>query len=438
MRYTTPMLLGFSLILAGSMIGFQQPDQATEPEPATQLEVPAGAGPHEAIIRLRDGRFISGILIEETPAQVVLEIAGVETTIRQSRIARLEILPPVDVRYETWRAAVDDSDTEELLLIAEWLLTRARYNDALAEVQTILDARPGLDAATRLQTLIIQQRRLAEHRGSRTKQTNTEADGNPRARSRVDLLDDDEINLIRLLEIDLRNPPEFSVPDDLERRLRELAPSSSSIQRLSSEPSDLEMLRATFDLRARDLYPQIQVEEDPAHLRRYLSQVHNRWILNSCATNRCHGGAEAGRLALAPSGPERDLVGYTNLLIMDRYTLASGERLINYNEPDRSPLLNMALPRKESDNPHPDVKGFRAALPSKTHPRYRAAIRWIREMHRPRPEYPVDTPEMRPVPAAETPQPADELPVDGTMDEPAQESSDQNENTAPSSSKKDE
>jgi hypothetical protein len=116
--------------------------------------------------------------------------------------------------------------------------------------------------------------------------------------------------------------------------------------------------------------------------------------MNGCATTRCHGGEEAGRLYLYNKSPASDRSAYTNFFIIEKFRTAQGMALIDYNEPRRSPLLQMGLPRDKATIKHPDVGGAgrrRApAFTSEDDPRFRQAVAWIRTMYPNRPEYPIE------------------------------------------------
>jgi len=91
-----------------------------------------------------------------------------------------------------------------------------------------------------------------------------------------------------------------------------------------------------------------------------------------------------------------DATIYTNLLILERFKLRDGTPLINYDKPEDSPLLQMALPRESSIYPHPEVtsrSGRRNApeqFRSTEDVQFQRALDWIRAMYQPRPDYPID------------------------------------------------
>ncbi|HWB19759.1 MAG TPA: hypothetical protein VG711_05620, partial [Phycisphaerales bacterium] len=80
----------------------------------------------------------------------------------------------------------------------------------------------------------------------------------------------------------------------------------------------------------------------------------------------------------------------SNLLTLERLKLDPQWPLINYEDPEKSLIVQYGLPRNIARKPHPDVSGWKPAF-SQTNDRLKnATIEWINSMMQPRPEYPVD------------------------------------------------
>jgi hypothetical protein len=161
--------------------------------------------------------------------------------------------------------------------------------------------------------------------------------------------------------------------------------------------SPARILDLMFRVRARNLYSEVKVLDQPRSMRQFRDELHRSWIINSCATTRCHGGNEAGRLRLHNRRPGSDQTLYTNFLILERFRLADDTPLINYEDAGRSPLLHMGLPRDSSRFAHPVVPGadgrgdlWKPAFRSPTDRRFLEATEWIMSMYRPRPDYPIE------------------------------------------------
>jgi hypothetical protein len=141
----------------------------------------------------------------------------------------------------------------------------------------------------------------------------------------------------------------------------------------------------------------VQVVDEPKSMKAFRDEVNSTWLINSCATNTCHGGEEAGRLVLYNHGARRDPTVYTNFLILDRFRLADGRPLINYDDPEKSPLLQLGLPREDSLVKHPSAPmgkagrdGWKPAFKSVTDVQFHQAAAWIDSMYKPHPAYPIE------------------------------------------------
>ncbi|MEO0484053.1 MAG: hypothetical protein AAF138_10570, partial [Planctomycetota bacterium] len=220
------------------------------------------------------------------------------------------------------------------------------------------------------------------------------------------LLNEHQVNLMRVYEIDLADPGRVLIPravvEDLLDRYRGQpgVPLSREGRNALFNARPADILALMFSLQARELYGQVQVLEHPKAIQTFTNDVHRTWLQNSCATNRCHGGAEAGRFRLANRRPNATETIYTNLLILDRFLVRNDQHpdgipLIDYERPERSPLLQMGLPLDVSLFPHPPLSGrdarrFKSVFRSMDDRRFQQALSWIRGMHQPRPDYPIE------------------------------------------------
>jgi hypothetical protein len=262
----------------------------------------------------------------------------------------------------------------------------------------VLKVDPGNTRARDQRKLIEQLRVIAEAPPAPDK-PDTRDDG-PRRMVRPDfpLLSVDDINLIKVYETNLADPPRLRVDRQTVEELiaayaqSDLIPTSKEGRDALLRQSPERILDLMFRLRAREFYPRVKVLDQPESMRAFREQVHGAWLLNACATDRCHGGTDAGRLMLYNRSRNAEAAVYTNFLILERGTLADGTPLINYDQPQRSPLLHLGLPRERSLYPHPEsqaARGWKPSFTSQRDRRYEEALDWIRSMYRPRPEYPI-------------------------------------------------
>ena len=122
-------------------------------------------------------------------------------------------------------------------------------------------------------------------------------------------------------------------------------------------------------------------------MEQFRDVVHTRWLINRCGTTRCHGSVDAGRFQLINYARGSDRTVYSNFVILDRYRSADGLlRMIDWDEPELSLLVQMGLPREDALYPHPDVPGFRPVFGGRDARRFRQTLEWIDSMYRPRPD----------------------------------------------------
>lgn len=392
---------------------WSQPGPPETPPPAAGDAQPA---PAEVTVALRDGRELTGQLISQNARTIVIRINGIDTPFPSDNVEDIRVLPSPREQYRDLRDAIDDKDTQQLLTLTKWLQTRRLYEEALLELAHILELEPHNPEALAMRRLIESQILLDVKAGTSA----PSGPATPRPLRPPEpvfpVLSDDQINLIKVFELDLSDPPRMIVSRDTVNQLVEryagnplIPPTREGREALAREKPE-KILDLMFRVRARDLYGQVKVIDHPTPMRRFREDVHRAWLLNGCATVSCHGGQEAGRLWLAHRRPSSDSTVYTNFLILDRFRLADGRALIDYNDPANSPLLQMGLPRADSLVPHPRVntanraRDWRHVFGSTDDRKFLDAVAWINSLYRPRPEYPIAYDP--PVPAGYRPPPA--------------------------------
>lgn len=372
----------------------------------------------EVEVVLKDGRRQAGLLMERTKAHTVISVNGVVTTHPAEAIDRVTRIPSIDERYRMLRDAIDADDVDAIVQLAEWLRGKGRLDLALWEVERALLLEPGNPRGKDLKVEIVAQQKVNE-----AKRLVPGPDPGPDKPPPFvfPLLNAEQINLMKVYEVDLRDPPSMNVPPDVTRRFlaayagRDVeglgtVPSSPEAKELFVRQRPADLLAWFFAARAREFYGQVRVRENPAAMRAFVREVHNNWLINSCATTKCHGGEEAGRLWLTNQRAGSEPAAYTNFLILERFRTADGKGLIDYDQPERSPLLDFGLPREVAVFKHPEVPGkgkWRPVFQDRDDDRYLRAIDWIKSMYRPRTGYPIEYTPPVPKPQAEAVAPTD-------------------------------
>jgi len=393
---------------AGLAWSSAQPGAEVRP-PASPLPAtapPATTGSETEVV-FKDGARVSGMVVEQSPETIVMSINGIRTTFKMSTIDRIRVLPPIEDRYRALRDTIDPEDADGIMKLAEWLRARGRLDLALTEIDRVLELEPANPSARDLRTLIVEQEKLSAATSAPRSDRKPIAplSKTPRA-AEFPLLTEEQVNLIRVFEVDLNDPPRMIITRDTMRRFldkyagtvvegRGSVPVTPEGRDLFYRLKPAEVLGWMFDLKAREFYNEVEVMENPASMRRFRDDIHRTWLTNSCATSRCHGGEDAGRLWLYNRRNGSDAAAYTNFLILERFRLENGLPLINYNEPSRSVLLQMGLSRDSAVFKHPEVVGlhrgkWKAVFRSEDDHKYQQAVDWILSMYPKRTDYPVE------------------------------------------------
>jgi hypothetical protein len=357
------------------------------------------------VVRLRDGNSFRGVVLADDLDEVRMEIAGIETRFPRKSVLQV-VLEESDLeKYLRLREAIPQVDHVRRLALCRWLHQRRMYAEALEELDRLLEDFDLGDART-LRAVVEAQLAL-DGPPSRAEPLAPLGEGGidpgDVARGTIPLkellpqrlLTRDDVNLIRVLEIDFRRPPRISIePETIRTLIQRYAahpaiPATSEGRTRMFRADPIDLVRLMFELKARDLYPQINVDSEPFALNLFRQRVHDAWLIGNCATSRCHGGLEGGRFFLHNRNSRDERVRFTNLLILLRSEW-SDEPLVDFERPLDSLIIQHALPRTEARFPHPDVPGWKPVFTNANQRLLADAVRWIESMYQPRPTYPVE------------------------------------------------
>jgi hypothetical protein len=378
---------------------------------ATVMEVVDLVDPapgQSGVIQFRDGSALRAEIVSDTPAGVEFRRDGLVGNLPRTRVYRVVLVEDFEVRLARAKEGIGQREYGRRLGLARWLASEERFDLAIAELEALLrDA--DIEEARDLLRYVRARVALA----AAARKPGTDAGGEGSAAPRADrppdpeesLLTDEEVNLVRVYEIDFRDPPRLSVPEAAVRELvrkhspNPLLPSTEEgMKALLARPQS-EIAALFFAVKARDLYRLIEVKEDPASLAKFRTRVHNAWLVPNCATSRCHGGSEAGAFRLRSEDSRDDRVRYSNLMTV-LTAKVDGRPIVDFERPERSILIQYAMPRDRASTPHPDVKGWKPALGEGNQLRLTDSLDWIRSMYRPRPDYPITFEPLAPPAAA--------------------------------------
>ncbi|UCD75066.1 MAG: hypothetical protein JSV91_14930 [Phycisphaerales bacterium] len=358
------------------------------------------------VVILRNGRIQEGLILEDAFEYVLMEIEGIRSRLKRPVVHHVILQPSFEEKYEAYRSAIGPNMHEEHLGLCWWLMAQRRYELAEKELKELV-AKKETPEARQLLTVVQAQLALGtppplDEDAGRPSPANP--DGEERETGMVTekdllptkILTHRDVNIIRVYEIDFERPPKLTIGPDTIRQLitsygtNKQIPASQTGRTAMFRADPIDITRLMFDLRARELYDQIQVLSEPYALNMFRQRVHNTWLMNNCATSRCHGGVHAGRLFLHRRGYKDERVRCTNLLILERLEIDPAWPLINYDDPEMSLIIQHGLPRDQARMPHPDVKGWKPVFRPVNPRLLRDALAWIRSMMQPRPDYPVE------------------------------------------------
>jgi hypothetical protein len=374
------------------------------------------------LVQLRDGTIVRGEILKDSLEEVEFQVDSVRGRVPREKVYRVMLELEFETRYARIKAAIAPEEHGRRLGMARWLADQDRLDLAITELEALLrdgdveearemlreiNARVKLELSVKESKENSQKKAAAKAADAAAAEQAKTADassnaakpaprGAPTTREMLpkDLLSNDDVNLVRVYEIDFKDPPRLTVSPEGVRQLilrygsSALVPATTQERNALYSKSSVEIARLMFDLKARDLYNYIEVEEDPTSVAKFRTRVHNSWLISNCATSRCHGGVDAGRFFLYTGNAKDQRIRYTNLLTLLNFKV-DGKPVVNFEDPPNSLLIQYAMTRSSARYPHPDVKGWRPVLSTTTPQLLQDTLDWIRSMYQPRPEYPV-------------------------------------------------
>jgi hypothetical protein len=357
------------------------------------------------VVMMRNGQVRHGVIIEDAFDHVLIEIEGIRARLVRDSVDHVVLQPTFEQTYRKFKSGLLPNFPHQHMELCRWLFQQRKYELCKKELEELLE-KSELVEARRMMRLVDAQLALVKPDDENAQPIEIEAKPIDEADTsetgdlskRRDILTHDDVNLIRVYEIDFDNPPRVTLePSTIDKLIEtyaehKLIPASRTERNAlyRAEPIDV-VEHLIFELRARELYPEIKVITEPTSLNLFRMHVHNTWLMNNCASTDCHGGTFGGRLLLHRSGYRDARVRYTNLLILDRLKLDPElPPLIDYEHPANSLIIQYGLPRDEARYAHPDVPNWQPAFPPGNRKAANSAVEWIKAMMYPRPVYPIE------------------------------------------------
>ncbi len=216
-----------------------------------------------------------------------------------------------------------------------------------------------------------------------------------KSRKSKGLLSDQQINLIKLYELDTANKPVVKITRaDFEQFLEDYQnekkmPKTKRGKRSLHRWKNYQKLQLMFDLKAREYYPKVIVKTIPLDIKRFNKNVYYSYILSYCATSGCHTQKTEHGFKIIAKNTKSTPVLFTNYYQLKTYRL-SGYEMIDQDKPELSLLLQYGLPRASAKNPHPKVKRWRPRFRTKKNKLYQQVYRWIHSLPTEKIAYPFE------------------------------------------------
>lgn len=385
------------LVLVAGAIG--QEGTSTEPSPRvnTFLEDPI-IGDRVRVL-LVSGGDLEGELVAQENGEVVIRVGRIEMRFREGEVRRLVRLKSSFERFHEMREAVNVRDEQALMTLATWARDERLLDESLEVVGLVLEINPGNRQALALNRDVAFLLKLRQEAGEQAPEDRTDERRAELAALRITefpYLTDEQINIIKVYEVDLKDPPRIQVSDATRRSLMQehadhpLIPDTPKAQRAFLDLPDAEVLDLMFRVRARDLYSEVRVGGGLEQMRLFRDRVNAGWLTRSCGTTDCHGGLSGGSFLISNRWRRTEKGVYTNFYILSQTETSDGLPMIDASEPRFSAMLQMGLPRETALWPHPEVVGWRPAFRSEEDRWFTRTVEWIETLYRPRPEYDLD------------------------------------------------
>lgn len=349
------------------------------------------------VVKLTNGQVREGVILEDHFDHVLVEIEGIPAKLRREFVDHVYLEPTFQQQYEQYRAALRPHMIEQRLTLCRWLIEQRRYDLAHENLLELLAEHDHHEAERLLHVVNAQLALQADRPSADTAESQPSGDeASGPSKLPPPLLSAEQVNLIRVYEVDFEHPPRLTVHPETVRKLfrdygtHEAIPATQNERNAMVRGDAAELVRLMFQLRARELYPEIQVDSEPHALNQFRLRVHNTWLLNNCATSGCHGGPDAGALYLHRQNYTNERVRFTNFMILERLQTDPQWPLINYEEPEMSLIIQYGLPRQAARLAHPEVRGWRPVFTKLNDRMKEQSIQWIESMMQPRPAYPID------------------------------------------------
>ncbi|MEM7624642.1 MAG: hypothetical protein AAF333_03325 [Planctomycetota bacterium] len=366
--------------------------------------VPAAA--RTAVLTTKDGSTYEGELVAQTSTVIVLNVGGIDASFSQDDVASLTIRESPEEIYHKKRAALADDDLDGRYELAKLMYEEDALSLARRELVSLQREFPDVARVGELLNVVEAKLKLEQTRSDH-RQDRSRAGGTDRSEDRPGrqgpsdehpYLTADQINLIRVYEVDLDTKPRVTVSSRAINQLFERYGDRDAVPRGRRERSEFkrlpgyEQLDMFFRVQARDLYDQIIIRTEPEPLSQYRRSVNSQYVARFFAPTFGQGAIDG--LLLFNGRPDDEAEAYTNFYFLTTFRY-EGNSLIDRDDPEMSLLLQWGLDREAAKFPAPDVAGWRPQFRSTQDADFRRYVEWIGSLFDGEPDYGITYPPQR-------------------------------------------
>ncbi len=375
--------------------GVVEPVAPSFPPGVTEFMEEPGAGDLVRVY-LNSGGSWTGTLVRREGGEVIIKVNRVDMRLREDEVRQLVRLQTPKERFVSMRAGTGHRDESSLLALARWAVDEDLLDEALGVVGEVLEFNPTSRSAIKMNRDIAFLLKLQQDAGEPAPEDISDERRAELDKLRIEnfpYLTDEQVNLIKVFEVDLNDPPRIKIPISTINALLDgyqghlLIPSTEAGKRAFRNAPDAEILDTIFRVQARPLYSSVRVVGQLEQMRLFRDRINAGWLTRSCGSTDCHGGLNGGQFLISNRWRRTERGVYTNFYILSSYETADGLPMIDPGEPRLSAMLQMGLPQEIALWPHPDVIGWRPTFRSEEDRWFVRSVDWIDSLYKPRPEY---------------------------------------------------
>ncbi|MFA6133626.1 MAG: hypothetical protein WC869_06380 [Phycisphaerae bacterium] len=339
-------------------------------------------------LKLRDGAQITGEVTKtETGYHVVMKYGEADYPAADVLEVVTEVSPLQE--YQQRAARIDPNSAEEHFSLGEWAMNANLPEQARDEFAAAVRIQPGMEKASlRLRQMDLKLGRREQRRATTAAAplaASRPAVAAPEEPREEWLLSDDDINRIRVEELEPNDRVRVEFSNDVINRYIEAMRSLPEFREVNAErmfraktpvARAIDMLNRT-DSNNTALRDDIRILSDPQFMIDFRRRV---WpvVGARCAAAECHGGDQpVGGMKLFRTTGNDERTNYTNFIILDGMTSRDGRyRVIDRQNPDKSLLLQYGLLPELAEARHPE-KLRQPIFLNRNATSYRHVLNWI-------------------------------------------------------------